>query len=253
MNPVAETGAALILDADNISDSAAIDRAVATLKERGLRLTVRRAYGGHDKLAGLKECLARHGFRALVNHGKGTTDAMLVVDVMDLFHAGTIPSVVALASSDGDFAPLAVRLREAGRWTICFAQVNKAAVDDLEKAYDEVIFVDAPTARAPAARAAARAPAARAPAPAAAKAPRKAAARKKSPPPAPPADPVRELLSQIPGFDAGRTIELNEAVKRLRDAKLMTRSATSPKFFARHPFVELIPARQPNKLRLRES
>lgn len=251
MSPVADTGAALILDADNISDSAAIDRAVALLKERGLRLTVRRAYGGHDKLAGLKECLARHGFRALVNHGKGTTDAMLVVDVMDLFHAGTIPSVVALASSDGDFAPLAVRLREAGRWTICFAQVNKAAVDDLEKAYDEVLFVDAPSARAPAVRArAAAAPALAAPA---AKAPRKAAARKKSPPPAPPADSVRELLSQIPGFEAGRAIELNEAVKRLRDAKLMTKSATSPKFFARHPYVELIPARQPNKLRLRES
>jgi hypothetical protein len=134
--------AALLLDADNISDAPAIDRAVAALQERGLRLTVRRAYGGHEKLAGLKDCLARHGFRALVNHGKGTTDAMLVVDAMDLFHGGSLGAVVALASSDGDFAPLAVRLREAGTWTICFAQRNKAAGDELAKAYDEVIFVD---------------------------------------------------------------------------------------------------------------
>lgn len=233
-------GAALLLDADNISDAQAIDRAMAALQERGLRLTIRRAYGGHEKLSGLKDCLARHGFRALVNHGKGTTDAMLVVDVMDLFHGGSLPEVVALASSDGDFAPLAVRLREAGLWTICFAQRNKAAPEELAKAYDEVLFLDA--AAPPAA---VREPAA--------KAPRKAPARKRAPARVEePADPVRELLAGIAGFEGGRWVELNEAVKRLRDAKLMTKSATSQKFFAKNaPYVELMPDGHPNKLRLR--
>lgn len=231
--------AALILDADNISDAAAIDRAMSALQERGLRLTVRRAYGGHEKLSGLKDCLARHGFRALVNHGKGTTDAMLVVDVMDLFHAACLPAVVALASSDGDFAPLAVRLREAGTWVICFAQRNKAAAEELEKCYDEVLFVDGPAHAA-------------SPAPAAAKAPRKRApARKAAAPAAPPPDPVRQLLAGINGFEEGRWIELNEAVKRLRDAKLMGKSASGPRFIAKSaPYVELAPGGQPNRLRL---
>jgi len=234
----AQPAAALILDADNISDAAAIDRVVAALQERGYRLTVRRAYGGHEKLAGLKECLARHGFRALVNHGKGTTDALLVVDVMDLFHAGSLPETVALASSDGDFAPLVVRLREAGSWTICFAQRNKSAGEELAKAYDEVAFVDA-LSTAP---------------PPAAKAPRKTAARKRvtARREEAPADPVRQVLAGIAGFDDGEWIALNDAVKRLRDAGLMARSASGPRFFAKGaPYVELMPGKQPNKLRLK--
>src|SRR4026207_659545 len=70
---------------------------------RGWRVTLRRAYGGHEKLAGMKDCLLRHGVRSLVNHGKGTTDALLGVDAMDLLHEGRLPPVVAIASSDADF------------------------------------------------------------------------------------------------------------------------------------------------------
>jgi hypothetical protein len=247
--------AALLIDADNLS-ATAIDHAFTHLARHGLRVTLRRAYGGHEKLAGMKECLLRHGVSALVNNGKGTTDALLVVDTMDLLHAARLPGVVAIASSDADFAPLALRLREAGIRVICFAQVGKSADSDLARCYDELVPVDgtpsAASAPAPAPTAApSSAGAASAPAPRA----RKTPARKKATPPAPPppADPVRQVLDGIEGFAQGRAVELNEVVKGLRDAKLLGRSASGATFLKRHaPYVELIPHDQPNRLRLKE-
>jgi hypothetical protein len=254
--------AALIIDADNISDAAAIERAVGHMHHQGWRLTVRRAYGGHEKLSGLKDCLLRHGIRALVNQGKGTTDALLCVDVMDLFHAAELPDIVAIASSDADFAPLAVRLREAGIRVVCFAQAGKAAAEELSKVYEQVVYLDAapaaPAPRSAAPRAAPPAPAPRPPAPAPTPAPaprpaRKAAAKKteKAKPSEAP-DPLRAALSAIPGFEERAWVEMNEVVKRLRDDKLMSKSASGPRFLAKNaPYVELTPLSQPNKVRLK--
>jgi hypothetical protein len=227
--------AALIIDADNISDAEAIERALGHMREQGWRLTVRRAYGGHEKLAGLKDCLLRHGIRALVNQGKGTTDALLCVDVMDLFHTAELPDIVAIASSDADFAPLAVRLREAGIRVICFAQWGKAAGEELAKVYEQVVYLDAEAAQA-------------APRPA-----RKAPARKASKPkPAEAQDPLRAALSAIPGFDDRAWVQMNEVVEQLRGAKLLSKSASGPRFLAKNaPYVELAPASQPNRVRLK--
>lgn len=232
------TAAALIIDADNISDAAAIDKVIQSLHEQGWRLTVRRAYGGHEKLAGLKDCLLRHGVRALVNQGKGTTDALLVVDVMDMLHSGSLPAVAAIASSDGDFAPLATRLREQGTWVICFAQRGKSAGLELAKAYDELLFLDGGAVAAPTVSA---------------RPARKSASRKAAvPAPAPPADPLRRLLSDVPGFDDGKSVELNDVVQRLRAEKFLGRSASGPRFLAKNaPYVDLIPPSQPNKVRLK--
>lgn len=132
---------AVLIDADNIS-AAAVEAAFEHLTRSEALVSVRRAYGGHEKLAGLKDVLKRHAIRAFVNQGKGTTDVALVVDAMDLLHRAAMPTVVAIASSDADFAPLAVRLREAGMRVLCFAQRDKAALDDLPRAYDDVIYVD---------------------------------------------------------------------------------------------------------------
>jgi hypothetical protein len=239
MNAPADRGAAaLIIDADNISDAPCVERALGHMHEQGWRLTVRRAYGGHEKLAGLKDCLLRHGIRALVNQGKGTTDALLVVDVMDLFHTAELPDIVAIASSDADFAPLAVRLREAGIRVICFAQSGKAASEELAKVYEQVVYVDAEGVPAPRRQQ---------PAKTARKAPAKKAARPKPEP----ADPVRELLAGIRGFENGEPVEMNEVVKLLRDAGVLGKSASGPRFLAKNaPYVELTPASQPNKVRL---
>ena len=232
------SNAALIIDADNISDAATIERALAHVQEQGWRLTVRRAYGGHDKLANLKETLLRHGIRALVNQGKGTTDALLCVDVMDLFHTAELPDIVAIASSDADFAPLAVRLREAGIKVVCFAQAGKAAGEELAKVYEQVVYLDAPQPQ-PAQRPA-----------------RKAAAAKKAPRPKPVEvevqDPLRALMDTMEGFRQGRSLELNEVADLLKDAKLLGRSASVSAFLKKNaPWAELLPAGKPNKVRLK--
>lgn len=236
MSTAAPNAAALIIDADNISDADAIERAVSHMRDQAWRLTVRRAYGGHDKLAGLKDCLSRHGIRALVNQGKGTTDALLCVDVMDLFHAAELPDIVAIASSDADFAPLAVRLREAGIHVLCFAQAGKAAGEELAKVYEQVVYLDAQPAPRAARTAAVKKP-----------------ARKASPAKPPPArDPVHAALASLAGFEDGAWVEMNEVVKALRDAKLLSKSASGPRFLAKNaPYVELTPAAQPNKVRLK--
>lgn len=236
MSAAAGDAAAMLIDADNLSP-AAVDQAFTHMAHQGWRVTMRRAYGGHEKLAGMKDCLLRHGVRSLVNNGKGTTDALLVVDTMDLLHEGRLPPVVAIASSDADFAPLAVRLREAGLWVICFAQSGKSAEVDLTRCYDQLISVEAAHT------------AVEAPPPA--RAARKTPARKKAKaaPPPEPADPIRDVLEGIEGFRAGREIAMNEVVKRLRDAKLMGKSASGPAFLRKNaPYVEL----SPNSLRLKD-
>lgn len=243
----ADDEAALLIDADNVS-AQGIEAAVAHLLAQGLRLTIRRAYGGLEKLAGMKDCLLRHGVRAFANQGKGTTDALLVVDAMDLLHAGEFPGRVAIASSDADFAPLAVRLREGGLRVTCFAQAAKSADADLSRCYDELVYVDAPAAPAPVASG-----------PAPAKAPRKTAARKtparKSAVAAPaPADPVRQLLESLEGFRQARGLELNEVSQKLKDAKLLGPKASVSSFLKKNaPYAELLPPDAPNKVRLREN
>lgn len=241
--------AALLIDADNVT-SAAVDHAMRYLEAGGHRLVVKRAYGGHEKLAGMRECLLRHGARAFVNHGKGTTDALLVIDAMDMLHGGLLPQVIAIASSDADFAPLAVRLRESGATVLCFAHVDKAADAELDRCYDQLVYVDVPSAAAPPVNAR---PAAPAPAPArktARKTPAKRAAAAPAPAPAP--DPLRQLLETFDGLSAGREVALNDVVKKLRGEGLLGRNASGAVFLKkRAPYLELLPPDQPNKVRLR--
>jgi len=237
--------AALLVDADNVT-SQCVEFALAELASQGCRVTMRRAYGGHQKLSDMRDCLLRHAVRPFVNQGKSTTDALLVVDTMDLLYASRLPGVVAIASSDADFAPLAVRLREAGMHVICFAHEGKSSDVDLSRCYDQLVYVDERAAAKPAAKAA----------PAAAKRPARAAgSRKAAPTPAPapaPVDPVRQLLVSIDGFRDGRALELNEVVKKLRDGKLLGKSASGPVFLRRNaPYLELAPPDKPSKVRLR--
>jgi hypothetical protein len=233
---------ALLIDADNLSPDG-MQRAVEELDRLGLRATLRRAYGSHDTLGNVRDFLSAHSIRAIVNHGRGTTDAALVVDAMDLLYGDCLPGIVAIASSDADFAPLAVRLREAGRRVICFAHRKKAA-DGLDRVYDEVIHVDGP---APREAASAQAPVKAIKAPARA---RKSAPRKQPAPEPTLSDRVRAALHEFPGFARGEELELNAVVKKLKDEKLMSKNTSASKFFAANaPEVELRPARAPNKLR----
>ena len=97
---------AVFVDMDNLSVTG-LETVLSRWRYRQTPVTLRRAYGGLDKLKGASAVLQRYGFHVRANHGKGTTDVLLTVDVMDALHAGLLPPVVAIASSDADFVPQA--------------------------------------------------------------------------------------------------------------------------------------------------
>lgn len=136
-----ESKLAIFIDADNLPPSA-VDWVFEYLLRLDILVSIRRAYGGHEKLSAMKDVLRQHAVRSFVNQGKGTTDVALVVDVMDLLHRQNLPSKVAIMSSDADFAPLAVRLREEGIHVTCFAKLDNSNGEALLRAYNEIIYVD---------------------------------------------------------------------------------------------------------------
>lgn len=140
----AKSVAALFIDADNLPPTV-VDQVFGYFRTHDIAISVRHAHGGLEKLAGMKEVLRKHAVRAYVNQGKGTTDVALAIDVVDMLHGGALQGSVAVVSSDADFAPLALRVREAGLKVLCFALRENADSSALDRAYDEVIFVDVAT------------------------------------------------------------------------------------------------------------
>jgi len=226
---------AFLLDADNLSSTADVEAVFEHLGRAGGHVSVRRAYGGLDKLANLKDVLRAHAVRVFVNQGKGTTDAALVVDAMDLLHHGELPDTVVIGSSDADFAPLVVRLREAGLRVNCIALRDKADDQALSLVYDEVVYLhDDAAPRRSAART-------------------RSSGRRAAPAPAPvpvPPSPIQQVLEQFPGFLQGKVLPLNEVVKRLRADGLMGKTVGASSFFKKQAIpVELLPEKQPNQIR----
>lgn len=241
----------LLIDADNVSVDV-MEQAVGKLLADHGGLHVRRAYCTAESAVSNQAVFKRLAIKPMVNlaAGKNSTDIALAVDALDLVLAER-PDVVAIASSDSDFAPLVARLREKGCRVVGFGQEGKTG-DETMTVYDEfTVFThrkdgaaSVPKARkAPAKRTTrSRAPKAEASPP---------------PPPAPPPAPempdkVRQILAALPELMRGETVELRVAAERLRDADLLGKSASSTKFFA--PFVdlfEMMPTKGPNRVRLR--
>ncbi|MDA7417848.1 NYN domain-containing protein [Xenophilus arseniciresistens] len=237
---------ALFIDADNVT-AALADEAMRQLRKAGAAVSIRRAYGGDEKLGGMKDMLRRHAFKAFINHGKGTTDVALVVDVMDLLHAGALPDEVTIASSDADFAALAVRLREAGIRTVCFAHRQKSDEPALGRVYDEVVYDDMVLpvpAGVPASATMASVPAPVAPPVAVAKVP--------APAPAPGStedvEQVRRILAVFPKWLPNTVRQLNQLGAPLRDAKIKTGNRPLHELFRKSPsFFKVMPATGPAK------
>ena len=235
---------AFLLDADNLSSASDVEQVFGHFRRLGINVSVRRAYGGHEKLTGIKDVLRQHAVRSFINQGKGTTDAALIIDAMDLLHHDALPGMVAIGSSDADFAPLAVRLREDGIKVLCFALRDKADGDALALVYDEVIYLDgasradradrdepAPRPAVRTAPAAKKAVAARAPAvkAVAAPAPRARASKVFASD-----DEFEAILDAVPALLTGEQVPLNDVTKQLRDAKVLGRSAKSTTLLGRH-------------------
>ncbi|MBC7940850.1 MAG: hypothetical protein H7Z19_13990 [Chitinophagaceae bacterium] len=63
---------------------------------------------------------------------------------------------------------------------------------------------------------------------------------------------ARQILACLPELGRGQTVELRVASQRLREAQLLSKSGASTKLLGQFPeLFELLPAGQPNNVRLR--
>jgi len=234
----------LLIDADNVSADV-IEQAVHKVMAEHGHLHVRRAYCNAETALKQQGLFKRLGVRPMVNlaAGKNSTDIALAVDAMDLA-VSERPQLIYLVSSDSDFAPLVIRLREKGCRVCGIGQLGKTG-EETRGVYDH--FTDlqhqgaggSVAVKAPAKK---RAPAAR----------KRKAAPVEAPEPVPAVilpDEVLRILAVVPSLRSGQRIELNVAVEGLRAAKLLSKSGSSQKLFKKHPelFV-LSPDKQPNKV-----
>ncbi len=108
---------AVLIDGDNVS-SKVVDGLFGVIAMLG-DATVRRIYGDWTQanLRGWKSLLADHAIRPVQQFanraGKNATDGAMIIDAMDLLHQNRLDGF-CIASSDGDFTRLAVRIREEG-------------------------------------------------------------------------------------------------------------------------------------------
>ena len=108
---------ALLIDADNAS-AATIDPVLTVLAELGT-VNVRRVYGNWTKpaLKGWRDMTVKHGIEPQqqfdLTKGKNATDMKMTICAMDLLFRGKVEGF-GIMSSDSDFMPLAMRIRQEG-------------------------------------------------------------------------------------------------------------------------------------------
>jgi uncharacterized protein (TIGR00288 family) len=108
---------ALLIDADNASPDA-LDPVLTVLAELGT-VNIRRAYGNWQKpaLKGWSAVVHRHAIEPQqqfdLTKGKSSTDMKMIIDAMDLLYRGQVQGF-GIMSSDSDFMPLAMRIRQDG-------------------------------------------------------------------------------------------------------------------------------------------
>lgn len=273
MNPTPKV--MLLIDADNVTADV-IEQALERVIETHGAAHIRRAYCTAEAAAKQLKLFKKWSIRPMVNiaSGKNCTDIALSIDAVDLAIAER-PDVAVIVSSDSDFAPLVLKLREKGCRVEGIGQEGKTS-DDTKPVYD--LFVDLPHRKGRAARpAAVKAPAktgrgrarvaavaapvaaevavTEPPPPTAAKSRGRRKAAAPAAPAAPPAAPVlpeevAAILAAMPALRDGAWVELREAAGPLRKAGLLSRTASSTKVFRKHAArFELQPRDQPAKVR----
>ena len=240
----------LFIDADNVSASV-IEQAIARVLADHGAIHVRRAHCTAEAAVNHQQLFKRLSIRPIVNlaTGKNSTDIALAVDAIDLV-AAERPQVVVIVSSDSDFAPLVIRLREKGCRVLGIGQMGKTG-DESRGVYDGFVDLEHMKAR-PAARSA----------PAKAAAPRTRAqpvrARALAPVARSPAAPklvvpaeVLSILQAVPALQSGAPMQLNEAGEGLRRHGLLKSKSASPSRFLKRlaAHFELVPADKPRTVR----
>ncbi|HLT43853.1 MAG TPA: NYN domain-containing protein [Luteimonas sp.] len=116
---------ALLIDADN-APAAKIDAILNEVARHGV-VNVRRAYGNwkSQNLSGWEKVLHEYAIRPIqqfnYSTGKNASDMAMVIDAMDLLYARNLDGF-AIVSSDADFTPLVMRVRNDGYAVYGFGQ-----------------------------------------------------------------------------------------------------------------------------------
>lgn len=134
---------AVLIDADNAQASIAHEL-LAEVSRYGTA-SVKRAYGDWTtpNLRGWKDVLHALAIQPIQQFsyttGKNSTDSSLIIDAMDLLHAGGLNGF-CLVSSDSDFTRLATRIREGGRTVYGFGE--KKTPKPFVAACDKFIYTE---------------------------------------------------------------------------------------------------------------
>jgi len=108
---------ALLIDADNASPGD-LDTALTILGDLGT-VNIRRAYGNWSKagLKGWSKIIHRYAIEPQqqfdITRGKNATDMKMTIDAMDLLYGGHVDGF-GFMTSDSDFMPIAMRIRQNG-------------------------------------------------------------------------------------------------------------------------------------------
>lgn len=142
-NGNASKNIALLIDADNASPERFED-VLAILAELG-DVNIRRAYGNWEKpaLKGWKALTHRYAIEPRqqfdVTKGKSATDMRMTIDAMDMLASGRVDGF-GLMSSDSDFMPLAMRLRQDGLPVYGFG--SKTTPESFRQACTRFVYTD---------------------------------------------------------------------------------------------------------------
>ncbi|MDG6882487.1 NYN domain [Phocoenobacter uteri] len=134
---------AVLIDADNTSSSA-ITEIMAEIAKYGVA-SAKRIYGDWSSphLKGWKDNLLKHALipvqQFAYTKGKDATDMQLIIDAMDLLYSNTFDGF-CLLSSDSDFTPLAMRVRESG--LIVYGFGRKTTPEAFKQACDRFFYIE---------------------------------------------------------------------------------------------------------------
>lgn len=134
---------AVLIDGDN-AQSALIPAVFDALQPYG-QPVIRRVYRdwSNPHLRSWTDVIGRCALHARQHYpsssGKNSTDILLIIDAMDLLHEGAVDRF-AIVSSDSDYSPLAMRIREGGGYVIGIGRENTSL--RLVDACDAFIYTD---------------------------------------------------------------------------------------------------------------
>ena len=134
---------AVVIDADNTQISK-LEDVFNEISTRG-RIVVKRAYGNWHKptLKNWGEIIKRLAIKAEQQFdyvsGKNATDMALVIDTIELLYTNLYDAFV-IVSSDSDYTPLAIKLREAGVYVMGVGEQKTPVA--FRNACDEFLFLE---------------------------------------------------------------------------------------------------------------